>query len=192
MATRFGGARPQPDAPDATEDGYFKVRRGLDVSGGRIRHINLTPVDPHEVASKDYVDRLAGGGPTGITQTSGDGRYLQLAGGQVTGQVLIPEPVQPASIASKGYVDGHFIELGSIGGLRGLTPQNGSLAYVRDTAQLYTYTEGTWVGVTTLDNPQATSGAGSGGVPGAGTPPGTIPPVVTPPVMSDFDEGYLP
>lgn len=153
MAARFGGNRPLPDAPDPTEDGFFKIRRGLDVSGGRIRHLALTPIAANEAASKDYVDRVAGGGPTGVTEAAGDARYLRLAGGTVTGQVALPTPTATASAAPKGYVDGYFQKVGTVGGLLGITPEEGSFAYVRDTAQLYTFTEGVWVGITTLGNP---------------------------------------
>ena len=62
------------------------------------------PVNPLEAATKQYVDSGAGGG---ISQAAADLRYLQLAGGTLTGVLNLPvaAPTADTHASNKKYVD---------------------------------------------------------------------------------------
>jgi hypothetical protein len=76
---------------------------GLDMGGSVITN-HGTPVSANDVATKVYVDTIAGGGPAG---------FLPLSGGTMSGNlgmdgnriIAVPTPVSGGDATNKGYVD---------------------------------------------------------------------------------------
>lgn len=75
--------------------------------------VKADPVDDLGIATKQYVDANAGGGGSGISQEDADLRYLQLAGGTVTGTLYTNEinTYGPADFGMYATV-GEYLEVG--------------------------------------------------------------------------------
>jgi hypothetical protein len=103
---------------------------GINAATGDERYVNTVgdtmtgplfmpadPVEPLEVATKQYVDANIGGGGTGdwLDQESGDARYVNLSGDIMTGAlVLSGDPQAPMESATKQYVDNQITNNGGI------------------------------------------------------------------------------
>lgn len=94
---------------NGTLSSYMK-KSGATMSGALI--LSGEPTENLQAATKKYVDDAVANVPTptgGITQEQADARYVQLAGGTMTGDLKVLEsPPSDASAVSKSYAQGLF------------------------------------------------------------------------------------
>lgn len=157
-----------PGRKTVGKDHRFKVKKGIDLQGANIINALANPTRPDELASKDYVDRVAAGtaGAPGLTEAAGDVRYLQLSGGALTGSLEVLDAASPQEPVPLGQLQAYFYRFSDVGGLPSATNvPEGATAFIEDTAQLYYYQNGIWVGVSTSDNPQDSSIPATTGTP---------------------------
>lgn len=94
---------------NGTLSSYMK-KSGATMTGALI--LSGEPTVDLQAATKKYVDDAVANVPTptgGITQEQADARYVQLAGGTMTGDLKVLEsPLSDASAVSKSYAQGLF------------------------------------------------------------------------------------
>ena len=94
---------------NGTLSGYMK-KSGATMTGALM--LSGAPTEELQAATKKYVDEAVANVPTpsgGITQEQADARYLQLAGGTMTGDLKVLEsPQSDTSAVSKSYAQGLF------------------------------------------------------------------------------------
>ncbi len=94
---------------NGTLSGYMK-KSGATMTGALM--LSGAPTEELQAATKKYVDEAVANVPTptgGITQEQADARYVQLAGGTMTGDLKVLEsPQSDTSAVSKSYAQGLF------------------------------------------------------------------------------------
>lgn len=94
---------------NGTLSSYMK-KSGATMTGALV--LSGEPTENLQAATKKYVDDAVANVPTptgGITQEQADARYVQLAGGTMTGDLKVLEsPQSDASAVSKSYAQGLF------------------------------------------------------------------------------------
>lgn len=94
---------------NGTLSSYMK-KSGATMTGALM--LSGEPTENLQAATKKYVDDAVANVPTptgGITQEQADARYVQLAGGTMTGDLKVLEsPLSDASAVSKSYAQGLF------------------------------------------------------------------------------------
>lgn len=166
--TNIDGVRP-PGVKTIGRDHRFKVKRGIDLQGTNVINAVLVPTRPDELASKDYVDRVAagaggGGGGLGLTEASADLLYIRQDGGTMTGPLVVSAPASDLEPPQLAQLLSYFNRVPDIGGLAGLTNvPEGAICYVETLGQFYGFQDNRWIAVSPIDNPQG------GAVPSPGT-----------------------
>lgn len=99
-------------ALDKATDAQTKANGALQKSGGTMTGnliLNAAPTSNLQAATKKYVDDAIANVPTptgGITQEQADARYVQLAGGTMTGVLTLSgAPTSDLQASTKKYVD---------------------------------------------------------------------------------------
>ena len=108
-APQTGDDAVNKNSLNGTLSSYMK-KSGTTMSGALI--LSGEPTENLQAATKKYVDDAVANVPTptgGITQEQADARYVQLAGGTMTGDLKVLEsPLSDASAVSKRYAQGLF------------------------------------------------------------------------------------
>lgn len=108
-APQTGDDAVNKNSLNGTLSSYMK-KSGATMSGALI--LSGEPTENLQAATKKYVDDAVANVPTptgGITQEQADARYVQLAGGTMTGDLKVLEsPQSDASAVSKSYAQGLF------------------------------------------------------------------------------------
>lgn len=108
-APQTGDDAVNKNSLNGTLSSYMK-KSGATMSGALI--LSGEPTENLQAATKKYVDDAVANVPTptgGITQEQADARYLQLAGGTMTGDLKVLEsPQSDTSAISKSYAQGLF------------------------------------------------------------------------------------
>lgn len=108
-APQTGDDAVNKNSLNGTLSSYMK-KSGATMSGALI--LSGEPTENLQAATKKYVDDAVANVPTpsgGITQEQADARYVQLAGGTMTGDLKVLEsPQSDTSAVSKSYAQGLF------------------------------------------------------------------------------------